>query len=266
MATTSPPEPIRLVCTDFDGTLVDPRSDLPVGRTFFDKLKAYRKARNGNVAWVINTGREWESLHELMVAKKFPLWPNWVVLVEREIWMVRRKHPVGWYEWNRRSELVHTQLFNTVAPLWSKVESFVNEHTDARIVEDHGSPLGIVATSEEEADAIASYLDPVVASWPNLTVVRNQTYFRFSHRNYHKGACLAAIAQGLGVPPEGVFAAGDSHNDLTMLNRRVAGNLACPSNAVEEVRRHVQSQGGFVASQPHLHGILEAWDQLPTAA
>ncbi len=252
--------PVRLVCTDFDGTLVDTSNQLPVERTFFERLEEKRKQYEGSFAWVICTGRDWGSLYDLMLEKKFPLWPNWVVLAEREIWMVRKKRPVGWYEWNRRCELVHDQLFRTVGPLWSRVESFVREQTQAKIVEDHGSPIGIVATSEDEADAIATYLDPVVASAPNLSVVRNQTFFRFSHRNYHKGACMEAIAQGLGIPPEGILAVGDSQNDLSMLDRRRAGNLACPSNAVEEVRSHVQSVGGFVAQQPHLHGVLEAWE------
>lgn len=254
------PSAVRLVCTDFDGTLVDTSNQLPVERAFFEQLEEQRKANQGRFAWVICTGRDWDSLHELMVAKKFPLWPNWVVLAEREIWMVRKKRPVGWYEWNRRCELVHEQLFRTVGPLWNRVVSFVRDHTRAQIVEDHGSPIGIVATSGDEADAIATYLEPVVASAPNLSMVRNQTFFRFSHRNYHKGACVEAIAQGLGIGPEGVLAIGDSQNDLSMLDRHLAGNLACPSNAVEEVRSHVQSVGGLVASRPHLHGVLEAWE------
>jgi len=256
----SAPEPIRLVCTDFDGTLVDAGDPQPVARRFFDKLLDYRKAHKGELTWIISTGRAWDSLAGLIEQKQFPLWPNWVILVEREIWMVRKRRPVGWYEWNRRSELVHHQLFETVGPLWHKVEDFVKRETQAKMVEDHGSPMGIEASSGEEADLIDEYLQPVVAAWPNLTVVRNQTYFRFSHRNYNKGACLRAIAAGLLVEPGGVFVAGDSFNDLSMLQRGLAHNLAAPSNAVEIVREQVQSQGGYVAGQPGLAGVEEAWD------
>ncbi|MEM1059287.1 MAG: HAD family hydrolase [Verrucomicrobiota bacterium] len=253
-------EPIRLVCTDFDGTLANAADAGPIPRRFFDKLTDYRKQRCKELTWVIATGRSWEDLSELMERRAFPLWPNWVILVEREIWMVRKRRPVGWYEWNRRSELVHDQLFETVGPLWSKVESFVRDQTKAEIVKDHGSPMGIEASSPDEADAIDAYLESVVAVWPNLRVVRNQTYFRFSHRNYNKGSCLRSISHGLLVPPEQILAIGDSFNDVPMLNREIATRVAAPANAVELVREQVQSQGGYVAGQAGLAGVEEAWD------
>ena len=54
------------------------------------------------------------------------------------------------------------------------------------------------------------------------------------------------------------FAAGDNFNDLPMLNLAFARFLACPSNAIEDVKATVRNQGGFVAAQDSGFGVDEA--------
>ena len=256
---TLPPTPVlRLVCTDFDGTIADGEGN-PIPHAFFERLMAAR--REGKVYWVINTGRTWESLSEELIRRKAPIWPDWAVAIEREIWLVRNRRGVGWFEWNRKCELLHQQLFAAVKPLWKLIEDYVSRHTKAHLVEDAGSPVGIIAASESEADEIAAFMAPLLRNWPNLVAVRNSIYFRFSHKNYHKGACLEAIAEGLGLKPCDILAAGDHLNDLPMLHRRYAWHLGCPSNAVDEVKEQVKAAGGHVASAAVAHGVLEAWDR-----
>jgi hydroxymethylpyrimidine pyrophosphatase-like HAD family hydrolase len=157
---------------------------------------------------------------------------------------------------------MHTQLFASVHPVWKLVEDFVARHTGAQLVADAGSPLGIIARSEEEADEISAYMEPVLQDWPMLVAVRNSIYFRFSHKFYHKGACLEAISQSLGILPAQVLVAGDHLNDLPMMDRRYARYLACPGNAVDEVKEKTSAQGGVVAQGHYAQGIVEAWDQL----
>ena len=43
-----------------------------------------------------------------------------------------------------------------------------------------------------------------------------------------------------------------------MLDHRVAGNIACPGNALPAVKTHVGQHGGFVATKPASEGMLEA--------
>jgi hydroxymethylpyrimidine pyrophosphatase-like HAD family hydrolase len=95
-----------------------------------------------------------------------------------------------------------------------------------------------------------------------LVAVRNSIYFRFSHQFYHKGACLDAISQNLGVQPAQVLVAGDHLNDLPMMERRYARYLACPANAVDEVKEKITAQGGYVARARVAEGVVEAWDKL----
>ena len=250
---------LRLLCTDFDGTIAE-ADGRAISAPFFEKIIEARKT--GPLYWVINTGRTFESLREELIARKAPIWPDWVVALEREIWLVRDRRGVGWFEWNRKCELMHTQLFESVAPVWKLVEDFISRHTKAKLVQDAGSPLGIIASCEEEADEIDAYLSPLLKTWPTLVSVRNSIYFRFSHTFYHKGACLEAIANGIGVLPLQILAVGDHLNDLPMLDRRYAHHVACPANAVDEVKTKVRSQKGYVASSTVAEGTLEAWNQM----
>jgi len=248
---------LRLLCTDFDGTIAE-RDYKPISPAFFERLAAWRK--QGPLYWVINTGRTFESLQEDLVRRRAPIWPDWVVTVEREIYLVRDRRGIGWFEWNRKCELLHTQLFESVGPLWKLIEDYIVRHTKAQLVEDAGSPLGIIASCEEEADEISAYMTPLLKDWPMLVAVRNSIYFRFSHKFYHKGACLEAIANGMGVLPLQIMAVGDHLNDLPMLERKYAHHLACPANAVDEVKEKIRAQGGHVASADVAEGTVEAWD------
>ena len=251
------PPTLRMVCTDFDGTIADGDGN-PISSEFFERLVAAR--RDGKVYWIINTGRTFESLRLELEKRKAPIWPDWAVGLEREIWLVRNQRGVGWFEWNRKCEVLHHQLFDAVKPLWKLIEDYVSRHTEASLVEDAGSPVGIIADSEEEADEISAYITPLLQNWPNLVAVRNSIYFRFSHKNYHKGACLQAIAEGVGVVPSEIMALGDHLNDLPMLERRYAWHLGCPGNAVDEVKEKIRAQGGYVAAGTVAEGSVEAWD------
>ena len=249
----------RLICTDFDGTIAE-ADGRPISPAFFRRLRAWRKL--GPVYWVINTGRTHDNLAEELARREVPIWPDWAVAIEREIWLFRNRRAVGWFEWNRKCELMHAQLFQSVQPVWKLVEDFVGRHTGAQLVEDAGSPIGIIASSEEEADEISAYIEPLLENWPMLVAVRNSIYFRFSHKFYHKGVCLEAIAHNLGLKPSQIMVAGDHLNDLPMMDRRYAHHLACPSNAVDEVKERITAQGGYIAEGRVAEGIVEAWNHL----
>jgi hydroxymethylpyrimidine pyrophosphatase-like HAD family hydrolase len=105
-------------------------------------------------------------------------------------------------------------------------------------------------------------MTPLLQNWPTLVAVRNSIYFRFSHKFYHKGACLEAIGNGLGVPSAQIMVVGDHLNDLPMLERRYARHLACPGNAVDEVKERVRAEGGYVSTASVAAGTVEAWDSL----
>jgi hydroxymethylpyrimidine pyrophosphatase-like HAD family hydrolase len=62
----------------------------------------------------------------------------------------------------------------------------------------------------------------------------------------------------LDVPRENIFAAGDHHNDISMLDGKVAAMPSCPANAIDEVKDAVRTAGGYVAQHEHGAGVHEA--------
>jgi hydroxymethylpyrimidine pyrophosphatase-like HAD family hydrolase len=247
---------VKLVCTDFDGTLIGGESESALAE-FFEIMKEQRRLHK--VKWIINTGRSWDTLEPEMIARGFPLLPDWVVLSEREVYRIHREHPVGDYEWNRACTETHEALFAQTAPFWKELEEFISSQTGAEMLEDEFSPITLRARNEHEAKRIHKFVDETLPKYPCLVLVRNDVYFRFAHETYHKGTCLQRIQAEIGLEPAHTFAAGDHYNDLPMLNTAYAKYLACPGNAIPEVQHCVTSQAGRHAPGHAAAGVVEAW-------
>ncbi len=249
---------LRLVCTDFDGTLLpageeDDRSICP---EFFSRLQQLKK-RSGAV-WVINTGRPWESLRSELERQRLPYWPDWVVLGEREVYRIEGRLPAPHRAWNQRCSELHRELFAATTSFWEGMRRFLQHETRAVYGQAEWSPLEILAADAGEADRIHEKILDWIAPFPDLSVQRNFAGFRFSHREIHKGSALQAVQEEIGLDAAVTLAAGDHHNDLPMLDRRYAAFLTCPVNAIPEVKDRVRGQGGFLASRPASAGIAEA--------
>ena len=117
---------------------------------------------------------------------------------------------------------------------------------------------GVVSTTIEEMEEICRFIETKRFGFPDFAYQRNSVYLRFCHSAYHKGAALAELQRLTDISKEETFAAGDNLNDLPMLNLAFARFLACPSNALEDVKATVRNQGGFVASQDSGFGMCEA--------
>jgi hypothetical protein len=107
-------------------------------------------------------------------------------------------------------------------------------------------------------ERITEFIEQARAAHPNLDYQLNTVYLRFCHADYHKGAALAELARLLEVPRENIFASGDHHNDISMLDGKVAGMPSCPANAIDEVKDAVRAAGGYVAENAHGAGVYEA--------
>lgn len=260
--------PALVLSFDFDGTLHDPASDPPVPRGFFHLIRRLRQSHGA--LWGINTGRSLEHLRETWTDCCFPFLPDWVVAREREIYFAAGVG--GWQphtSWNRRCEQEIHGLFKHAHALLRRIRQLIEEHTGARWIEWDGEPAGVIARTEEEMEWIIEKVVPLAAEEPRLSWQRNSIYLRFGHRDFHKGSSLSEIARIHRLPPGRCFAIGDSHNDFEMLDPGHAAMIACPGNAVEEIRSHVRKGGGLVTSGAHGHGAMEAlrfFFQLPEEA
>jgi hydroxymethylpyrimidine pyrophosphatase-like HAD family hydrolase len=251
------PPAIRLISTDFDGTLFaefeNPPIPLALQATIADLQAAGAK-------WVINTGRDMSSLMEALGRAGITIEPDYLVLVEREIHRHHDSRYIGHDEWNAACLRCHDAIFEQVRRDLPRLVQWVNDRFHARIYEDPYSPFCLIAGSNGDMDVIHGFLNEYCRSVPRLVVVRNDVYARFSHEAYNKGTALAELSRELRIAPEQTFAAGDHLNDLPMLSRAYAHCLAAPSNAVPQVQAAVRAAGGFVSELSHGYGVAEALD------
>ncbi|MBI2928906.1 MAG: HAD hydrolase family protein [Verrucomicrobia bacterium] len=248
------PLPFQLLSTDFDGTFYAEFENPPVPHALA-ALLARLQARG--VHWVINTGRDLSGLLEAMARARLTIQPQFVVVVEREIYRHDGARYVSVEPWNEDCRRAQAELFARVRPDVPELMAWVNARFTATLYEDAYSPFCLIAGNNDDADEIMAHLEAYCRRVPDLTLVRNDVYARFSHAAYNKGTALSEIARQLGVPSEQVLAAGDHYNDLPMLANRRARWLLAPANAVPLVQETVRQQLGYVSPWPCGEGLLD---------
>ena len=246
--------PIKLISTDFDGTLFAEFENPPIPEPV-QKLIGDLQARGAK--WVINTGRDMSSLMEALARSGIPVEPDYLVLVEREIYCHTDSQYLALDDWNAACTHSHAEVFARVRADLPRIVAWISARFHARLYEDSYSPFCLIAGNSGDAEVIHDYLTEYCRGIPQLTLVRNDVYARFSHVAFNKGTALAELTRRLGLTPEAVFAAGDQLNDLPMLNRRYARWLAAPENAIEPVKQAVREQGGHVSDLSHGNGVAE---------
>jgi len=249
--------PIKLLSIDFDGTLVSRVSEPVLDAQCMGLI---RELQNIGALWAINTGRSVDLLESGLTDFAFPIRPDFILTTERDVFRPSQNgdkwEPFG--DWNDRCARDHTELFSSADSVLAEVVDFVNRKTNARLIYDSEGLEGLAAEDEAEMERIAEFIEKAQTKYPKFHYQRNGIYLRFCHADYHKGAALSELARLLEVPRENIFAAGDHHNDISMLDGKVAGMPSCPANAIAEVQQAVRNAGGYVAQKNHGAGVHEA--------
>jgi HAD superfamily hydrolase (TIGR01484 family) len=241
--------PIQLISTDFDGTLHSGFENPPIPA---DIERIIKRLQQRGAKWVINTGRD---LMEELTKAQLSIRPDFVVVVEREIYKLEESGLTPVAEWNQGCANAHEQLFRQVRPQMPEIQKWIRERYKAVVYEDPYSPFCLIAENVRDAEEIHDYLSLYCQRVDNLTVMRNDIYARFSHVAYNKGTAMAEIARRLGISRDQVFAAGDHLNDLPMLKTEYARWLVAPVNAIPVVKEAVRRQKGYVSHQSHGYGV-----------
>ena len=248
---------IRLLSIDFDGTLVSRVSEPVLDR---DCMELIRELQGAGAQFAINTGRSVDLLESGLTDFEFPMRPDFILTTEREVFRPgtngEKWEPFG--DWNDRCARDHAELFSSAKSVLAEVVDFVTQKTKAQLLYHSEGLEGLRAESEAEMDRIVEFIDQARDPGSKFHYQRNTIYLRFCHADYHKGAALAELARLLEVPREQIFAAGDHHNDISMLNGAVAAMPACPANAIDEVKSAVRTAGGYLATREHGAGVREA--------
>ena len=247
--------PLQLISTDFDGTL---HADYENPAVPLDLQALLCDLQRRGAKWVINTGRDLSSVMEGIARARLSVKPDYLVTVERDIYVHVDSHYEPSAAWNEGCKQAHAYLFARVRPDVPRLMNWISQRFDASLYEDEFSPFCLIAQTVQDADNIQKFLEDYCAAVPGLVVVRNDVYARFSHEAYNKGTALAEIARQLGIGRESVFAAGDHYNDLPMLDGQHAACVAAPDNAMPEVKEMVRRQQGYISHQPWGHGVARA--------
>jgi hypothetical protein len=247
---------IRLLSTDFDGTLVDHGASPPVDARLFSVLEALR---GKGVHWAINTGRDLHFVDEGLREFGFPVEPDFVLTAEREVF---HRGPGGVWkdygDWNARCYRAHDELFEQASGLLEDIQEFVRGGIGANLIWEGSRLVGLAAETESEMERICEFLERERRRVPGFGYMRNTIWVRFCHEAYSKGTALSELARLLEIGREEIFAAGDHYNDLPMLDGVHAQWVCCPANGVAAVQEVVRRAGGYVAKQRCSSGVVEA--------
>ncbi|HEY6071494.1 MAG TPA: HAD-IIB family hydrolase [Chthoniobacterales bacterium] len=250
-------ERIKLLSLDFDGTMVSRVSEPVLDR---ECMQLIRELQDQGAVWAINTGRSVDLLESGLTDFEFPIRPDFILTSERDVFKPgsngEKWEPFG--EWNARCARDHAELFSSSQSVLTEVVDFVTQKTKAQLLYHSEGLEGLRAENEEEMDHIVKFIERARGDDTKFHYQRNTIFLRFCHADYHKGAVLAELGRLLDVPRENIFAAGDHHNDISMLNGEVAGMPACPANAIDEVKDAVRNAGGYIAEREHGAGVHEA--------
>jgi hydroxymethylpyrimidine pyrophosphatase-like HAD family hydrolase len=247
--------PIRLISTDFDGTLFAEFESPPIPDALH---RLIGRMQSQGAKWVINTGRDMAGLMEALARSGIPIQPDYLILGEREIYQHKDSQYVGLENWNADCTRAHADLFARVRSDVPTLVAWISARFEARLYEDDYSPFCLIAGNSKDAEVIHEYLVDYCRGVPDLALVRNDVYARFHHVRFNKGTALGELTRLLGFSAREIFAAGDQLNDLPMLTRQYAHWLAAPGNAVERVKEAVRTQEGFVSNLLHGSGVAEA--------
>ncbi len=238
--------PLRLVCTDFDGTIHTELESPPVAADFQELIGELQAQ---GVRWAVNTGRGLADLLREMARSKLTVAPDYLVVVEREIFQREGDRYVAHTAWNDRCTRTHEDLFARLRPELPAWYEWINGNFAAEVFEDPWSPFCLVAANPSDAAEIVEQVELRCRAWPEVTVVANHIYARLSHVDYHKGSALREVATLCGAEPADTFIAGDHWNDLPMLRREFGRWLVAPTNAMAEVKNAVIDAGGWVMEE-----------------
>src|ERR1700736_1928839 len=248
---------IKLLSIDFDGTLVSRVSEPVVDDRC---MQLIRDLQNRGVLFAINTGRSVDLLESGLTDLEFPLRPDFIPTNEREVFRpgTNGEKWESFGDWNERCARDHAELFSSAQSVLAEVVDFVTQKTKAQLLYHSQGLEGLRADNEEEMDRIVEFIEGTRTKEPKFNFQRNTIYLRFCHTDYHKGAALAELARLIDIPRENIFAAGDHHNDISMLDGKVAAMPSCPAHAIDQVKEAVSAAGGYVAQREHGAGVYEA--------
>ncbi|MFA4944850.1 MAG: HAD family hydrolase [Lentisphaeria bacterium] len=262
---------IRLLATDFDGTLYDPLARLPAGNESFAQLRVliHQFRFQHRLKWAVITGRHVESIPavagELLL---HGLVPDFLVMEDAHIF-VRHRHryrPFWW--WNLCLRFRRRRQLRSYRPRVRQLKAEterrhpgIEDLTAGRLID-----YWYAFNHEADASAVEEELRHEFDGNPDFFVFRWGLEVCLVPTAGTKGEAVKRLAATLKATPAEIATVGDGPNDISMLNGSCAAHVACVGNADAAVRDTVRRAGGLVSQEPTVFGVLEFLQQLYAAA
>lgn len=252
-----------IVSTDLDGTLLG-RGQHDISDVLPQLLEEATRGSGGRLrfVWVINTGRRYEQIHNLVQRAALCRRPDYIV--DRETFL-HRLHDGGYVpvaEWNDRAERRVRAVEQHAAPhIAAWVERLKQRYEGIIVRLDSGVPVSVQCTDFAQGMAVHDTLLGLTSDVPNRRVVRNGVWVSIWAQGCDKGTLLNHLSAAYAVPTQCIMAVGDSVNDLPMLHGSVAGWPVAPANAEEQVKQFVVAQKGYVSPEPDIDGVVDGFSR-----
>jgi hydroxymethylpyrimidine pyrophosphatase-like HAD family hydrolase len=262
--------PIKLVCLDFDGTVMV--YDEEPGFFHPDAIAAINKLCDAGVEWCTNSGRTFEGQMEILDLtrrKGLRHMPSAMICSESYLYERRNGGYVGAEPWNGRARkrlvAYHVQVQTVICRHLDDWR--IRYRPDVYMGEEY-TAFNVMDTNGT-ADRFYAEVGAAVAGIAGGMATRNGGWVVLLPEEVGKGNVLRAYLALRGWSAEHALAVGDHFNDLSMLDGSSARFVGCPANAVTEVAETVAKAGGCVAGSEGAQGTVEVMrfflgDQLGT--
>lgn len=242
---------LKLIMSDIDGCLLE-KGVIPSIEHIALFQRYARMARlKDSLPLVICTGRGAEYVQ--------PLSQIFGIMDKNELPSVVENGSFLYYPFSRRM-LPHPALEGkeefVVSVKESLLKKMVKNGRGVIIPGKEGSVSLIPPDDAKPCDFVDEVKAAIPSAWMDLLSFAYSTVaVDVTVAGVNKGSVFSFYAQVTGIAAENILMIGDENNDLPILN--VAGFVACPLNASQEVKNLVESRNGHVASENGMGGVLE---------
>jgi HAD superfamily hydrolase (TIGR01484 family) len=250
---------IRLICLDFDGTIM---AYEPAPASFHaEVIGLLNELGARGIAWCANSGRDMEDQQQVLsIAAERGLrhWPEALLCTESMIYPRRNGVYDALQPWNGRVEAELRAFHRQVqSVLESRMEQLVQRYASMPVYLGETYTAFNVPGDESRSIALYEELHDLLEGLPGLMVTRNGGWVAVLIERVGKGNVLREYARYAGYGPSEILAVGDQFNDLPMLDGNAARHVGCPGNSIPEVMQSVRTAGGYVAVSGGPEGTME---------
>ena len=251
---------LRLIATDLDGTITGDNRELSLYtdlRKRFDHLRARDKA-----IWVVCTGRSLKSfLKSSEDMRTIGLFPDYVIIKHAYVYERRQRRYWPHTGWNLRirlhllnSKIDVSGILQEWADLVLGITPFVTT------IHNQRDRLCLRFDKDEDCSKAYAILEEKARHLRHLTVFRYLLEIDIRMVPFTKGLALQDLAQRLDIERDEILTIGNGHNDISMLDGRVAAHTGCPGNSRATVMQTVAEAGGHISRKHFLSGTLDVID------